>query len=519
MEPLVAGVHLSIMLAKTLPEALTFDDVLLVPAYSEVVPTQVSTQTQLTRNITLNTPLLSSAMDTVTESRMAIAMAQQGGIGVVHRNLNIEAQAGEIDKVKRSESGMIVDPVTIGPDQMISDALEVMRRYRISGVPVTQGQKLVGILTNRDLRFETRTDIPISEVMTKKNLVTVPVGTTLEEAEQILHEHRIEKLLVVNDDYELKGLITVKDIQKKLKYPNASKDEKGRLRVGGAIGATGDFLERAAELVKARADVLVLDSAHGHQIRVLEAVREVKKRFPDVDLLAGNVATYEGAKALIEAGADAIKVGIGPGSICTTRMVTGAGMPQVTAIAEAYRAASEHDIPVIADGGIKYSGEVTKAIAAGASSVMIGSLFAGVDESPGETILYQGRSFKSYRGMGSLSAMSQGGGERYFQSSADINGPEISGEGVVQRERNGQNRLAKFVPEGIEGRVPYRGPLESMVYQLVGGLRSGMGYLGCATIKDLQEKAQFVRISGAGLRESHVHDVIITREAPNYHVE
>ena len=516
---LVRQAHQSIMLAKTLPEALTFDDVLLVPAYSEVVPTQVSTQTQLTRDITLNTPLLSSAMDTVTESRMAIAMAQMGGIGIVHRNLNVEAQAGEIDKVKRSESGMIVDPVTIGPDQMIGDALEVMRRYRISGVPVTHGLKLVGILTNRDLRFETRTDIPISAVMTKKNLITVPVGTTLEEAEQILHEHRVEKLLVVNDEYELKGLITVKDIQKKLKYPNASKDEKGRLRVGGAIGATGDFLERAAELVKARIDVLAIDSAHGHSSRVLEAVREVKKRFPGVGLVAGNVATYEGALALIDAGADAIKVGIGPGSICTTRMVTGAGMPQITAIAEAYRAAHERDIPVIADGGIKYSGEVTKAIAAGASSVMIGSLFAGVDESPGETILYQGRSFKSYRGMGSLSAMSQGGGERYFQSSADLAVAESGGEGVVQRERNGQNRLAKYVPEGIEGRVPYRGPLESMVYQLVGGLRSGMGYLGCSTIRELQENGQFVRISGAGLRESHVHDVIITREAPNYHVE
>jgi IMP dehydrogenase len=390
------------MLAKNLPDALTFDDVLLVPAYSDVVPTQVSTQTQLTRDITLNTPLLSSAMDTVTESRMAIAMAQQGGIGVVHRNLTIETQAGEIDKVKRSESGMIVDPVTIGPHQLISDALDVMRRYKISGVPVTEGGKLVGILTNRDLRFETRTDVPVNEVMTKENLITVPVGTTLEEAELILHQHRVEKLLVVNNQYELKGLITVKDIQKKLKYPNASKDEKGRLRVGGAIGATGDFLERAAELVKARADVLVLDSAHGHQTRVLEAVRDVKKRYPGVGLLAGNVATYEGAMALIDAGADAVKVGIGPGSICTTRMVTGAGMPQITAIAEAYRAASKHNIPVIADGGIKYSGEITKAIAAGASTIMIGSLFAGVDESPGETILYQGRSFKTYRGMGSL---------------------------------------------------------------------------------------------------------------------
>ena len=507
------------MLEKTLTEALTFDDVLLVPAYSDVVPAQVSTQTQLTRTITLNTPLLSSAMDTVTESRMAIAMAQQGGIGIVHRNLAIVDQAGEIHKVKRSESGMIVDPVTIGPDQLIADALEVMRRYKISGVPVTRGKKLVGILTNRDLRFETRSDIPIGDVMTKENLITVPVGTTLEEAEFILHKHRVEKLLVVNDQYELKGLITVKDIQKKLKYPNASKDEQGRLRVGGAIGATGDYLERAAELVKARADVLAIDSAHGHSSRVLEAVRDVKKAFPNVALLAGNVATYEGARALIDAGADAIKVGIGPGSICTTRMVTGAGMPQITAISEAYRAAHEQGIPVIADGGIKYSGEITKAIAAGASSVMIGSLFAGVDESPGETILYQGRSFKSYRGMGSLSAMSQGSGERYFQSNADLAAAQENAEGVVQRERSGQNRLAKFVPEGIEGRVPYRGPLESMVYQLVGGLRSGMGYLGCGTIKDLQEKAHFVRISGAGLRESHVHDVIITREAPNYRVE
>ncbi|MGA7108130.1 MAG: IMP dehydrogenase [Terracidiphilus sp.] len=507
------------MLPKNLPEALTFDDVLLVPAYSDVVPAQVSTQTQLTRAITLNTPLLSAAMDTVTESRMAIAMAQLGGIGIVHRNLSIAEQAGEIDKVKRSESGMIVDPVTIGPDQMIGDALEVMRRYKISGVPVTRGKRLVGILTNRDLRFETRTDIPIGDVMTKEDLITVPVGTTLEEAELILHKHRVEKLLVVNDAYELKGLITVKDIQKKLKYPNASKDEQGRLRVGGAIGATGDFLERAAELIRARADVLALDSAHGHSSRVLEAVTAVKKAYPQVGLLAGNVATYEGAMALIDAGADAVKVGIGPGSICTTRMVTGAGMPQITAIAEAARAAHERGIPVIADGGIKYSGEVTKAIAAGASSVMIGSLFAGVDESPGETILYQGRSFKGYRGMGSLTAMSQGSGERYFQSSADLGVGEASTEGVVQRERNGQNRLAKFVPEGIEGRVPYRGPLESMIYQLVGGLRSGMGYLGCSSIEELQKKAQFVRISGAGLRESHVHDVIITREAPNYHVE
>jgi IMP dehydrogenase len=507
------------MIEHPVPEALTFDDVLLVPAYSEVVPALVSTQTQLTNRILLNTPLLSAAMDTVTESRLAIAMAQQGGIGIIHRNLTIEQQASEVDKVKRSESGMIVDPVTMTPDQLISDALEVMRRYKISGVPVTKNKKLVGILTNRDLRFETRTDIPIGDVMTKENLITVPVGTTLEEAEQILHAHRVEKLLVVNDQYELKGLITVKDIQKKLKYPNASKDDQGRLRVGAALGATGDYLERAAVLVQNRVDILSIDSAHGHSSRVLEAVREVKKRFPHVDLLAGNIATYEGAKALIDAGADGVKVGIGPGSICTTRMVTGAGMPQITAISEAYKAGREHNIPIIADGGIKYSGDVAKAIAAGASSVMIGSLFAGVDESPGETILYQGRSFKAYRGMGSLSAMAQGSGERYFQSSRDLEEAATRTEGVVARERNGQNRLAKFVPEGIEGRVPHRGPLEAMIYQLVGGLRSGMGYLGCATIEELQTKSRFVRISNAGLRESHVHDVIITREAPNYHVE
>jgi IMP dehydrogenase len=507
------------MIPETIPEGLTFDDVLLLPARSDVVPAETDTRTWITRKIGLNIPIVSSAMDTVTESHLAIALAQQGGLGLIHRNMSIERQAEEVDRVKRSESGMIVDPVTVDPEQRIGDALEVMKRYRISGVPVTKNGKLVGILTNRDLRFETRTDVPISSVMTKENLITVGVGTTLEEAEAILHQHRVEKLLVVDDQYNLKGLITVKDIQKKLKYPSASKDEKGRLRVGGAIGATGDFLERAAELVRARVDVLAIDSAHGHSSRVLEAVREVKKAFPGVGLLAGNVATYEGALALIDAGADAIKVGIGPGSICTTRMVTGAGMPQITAISEAARAAREHGIPVIADGGIKYSGEITKAIAAGASSVMIGSLFAGVDESPGETILYQGRSFKSYRGMGSLTAMSQGSGERYFQSTADLASAELGSEGVVQRERASQNRLAKFVPEGIEGRVPYRGPLESMVFQLVGGLRSGMGYLGCATIRDLQEKAQFVRISGAGLRESHVHDVIITREAPNYHVE
>src|SRR6201994_4635112 len=507
------------MISTPVSEALTFDDVLLVPAYSDVVPAQVSTQTKLTRNITLNTPLISAAMDTVTESRLAIAIAQQGGMGVVHRNLTMEQQAGEIDKVKRSESGMIVDPVTIEPERPISAALEVMRRYKISGVPVTKAGKLVGILTNRDLRFVSQTDIPIADVMTKENLITVPVGTTLEQAEEILHQHRVEKLLVVNDAYELKGLITVKDIQKKLKYPYASKDEQGRLRVAGAIGATGDFLERAAGLVAARVDALAIDSAHGHSSRVLEAVREVKRRFPQIDLMAGNIATYEGAIALMDAGADAIKVGIGPGSICTTRMVTGAGMPQITAISEAYRAGQERGIPIIADGGIKYSGDVTKAIAAGASVVMMGSLFAGVDESPGETILYQGRSFKAYRGMGSLSAMAQGSGERYFQGKSDLEDASTERPSLTSRENGSSNRLAKFVPEGIEGRVPHRGPLEGMVYQLVGGLRSGMGYLGCATIAELQANAKFIRISNAGLRESHVHDVIITREAPNYHVE
>ena len=508
------------MIKANIPEALTFDDVLLIPAFSNVIPTQVSTETQLTRNITLNTPLMSAAMDTVTESRLAIAMAQQGGIGIVHRNLTIDQQAGEIDKVKRSESGMIVDPVTISPDRPIADALEVMRRYKISGVPVTRNKRLVGILTNRDLRFVSDTSLLIDDVMTKQDLITVSVGTTLEEAEIILHKHRVEKLLVVNDAYELKGLITVKDIQKKLKYPHASKDDQGRLRVGGAIGATGDFLDRAGALVAARVDCLAIDSAHGHSSRVLEAVRECKQAFPHIDLLAGNIATYEGAIALMDAGADAVKVGIGPGSICTTRMVTGAGMPQITAIAEAFRASSERNIPLIADGGIKYSGDVTKAIAAGASVVMMGSLFAGVDESPGETILYQGRSFKAYRGMGSLSAMAQGSGERYFQGRDDMNDITAGDRpNLTARETPNQNRLAKFVPEGIEGRVPHRGPLEAMVYQLVGGLRSGMGYLGCASIPDLQQNARFIRISNAGLRESHVHDVVITREAPNYHAE
>ena len=496
------------------PEALTFDDVLLVPARSEVVPANTNTQTRLSRNISLNIPIISAAMDTVTESHMAIALAQQGGLGVIHRNLSIEQQANEVDKVKRSESGMIVDPVTMSPDAKVSDALEVMKKYKISGVPITQKDgKLVGILTNRDLRFETRFDVPISKVMTKENLITVPVGTTLEQAEEILHEHRVEKLLVVDDKYNLKGLITVKDIQKKLKYPTAAKDAQGRLRVGAAIGATGDFLERAQEMAKAKVDVLAIDSAHGHSALVLEAVRKAKAKLPEVDLLAGNVATFDGACDLIKAGVDGIKVGIGPGSICTTRIVTGVGVPQITAIAESSRAARDAQVPIIADGGIKYSGDIVKSIAAGASAVMIGSMFAGTDESPGELILYQGRTFKSYRGMGSLGAMAQGSSERYFQNSdADSSVPAP----VLNEE---SNRLGKLVPEGIEGRVPYRGSVSMIVYQMVGGLRSGMGYCGCQTVPDLQQRARFVRISAAGLRESHVHDVMITREAPNYAVE
>jgi IMP dehydrogenase len=493
------------------PEALTFDDVLLLPARSDVIPTQASTQTQLTRNISLNIPIVSAAMDTVTESHMAIALAQQGGIGIIHRNLSIEQQANEVDKVKRSESGMIVDPVTMNSTDKVSDALEVMRKYKISGVPITEHGKLVGILTNRDLRFETRFDIPIDSVMTKKNLITVPVGTTLEEAEKILHQHRVEKLLVVDNNYNLKGLITVKDIQKKLKYPNAAKDSHGRLRVGAAIGATGDFLERAQELAEAQVDVLAIDSAHGHSSKVLEAVKLVKSKLPEVELLAGNVATFDGACELARAGADGIKVGIGPGSICTTRVVTGAGVPQITAIAEAHRATKDSGVAIIADGGIKYSGDITKALAAGASSVMIGSLFAGTDESPGELILYQGRSFKSYRGMGSLGAMAQGSSERYFQNA--------NGDSSTAVSEGGSNRLDKLVPEGIEGRVPYRGSVSMIIYQMVGGLKSGMGYCGCSTIPELLQKTRFVRISGAGLRESHVHDVMITREAPNYAIE
>jgi IMP dehydrogenase len=487
------------MLDGPIPDGLTFDDVLLLPALSSVLPTEVDTQTKLTRNIALNLPIVSAAMDTVTESRLAIALAQQGGLGIIHRSMPVDAQAMEVDKVKRSESGMIVDPVTVSPESKIFEAQEIMKKYKISGVPVTRHGKLMGILTNRDLRFESRFDLPVEQVMTKENLITVPEGTTLEAAEAILHRHRVEKLLVVDDQFNLKGLITVKDIQKRLKYPNACKDSKGRLRVGAGLGATGDFLERAAELVRAKVDVLVIDTAHGHTARVIEAVRRVKQSFPDVDLIAGNVATFQGAADLMHLGVDGVKVGIGPGSICTTRVVTGAGVPQITAISECARAARESGVPLIADGGIKYSGDVTKAIAAGASCVMIGSLFAGTEESPGESILYQGRSFKSYRGMGSIAAMAAGSGDRYAQ------------EVTVAR-----GEVTKLVPEGIEGRVPYKGLLGDLVGQLVGGLRSGMGYCGCATIEELQNRGRFIRITAAGLRESHVHDVIITKEAPNY---
>ena len=486
------------MIRDRLVEGLTFDDVLLQPAFSSILPAEANTSTQLTSNIRLNVPVVSAAMDTVTESRLAIALARQGGLGFIHRNMPIDKQAEEVDRVKRSESGMIVDPITISPEDKIYQAQELMGRYRISGVPVTKEGKLVGILTNRDLRFETRFDLPISEVMTKDDLVTVGVGTTLEEAERILHDHRIEKLLVVDDDYVLKGLITVKDIQKKLQYPNSAKDSHGRLLVGAAIGATGDFLERAQELHRSQVDVVVIDTAHGHTSRVLDAVKAARKRLPDVDLVAGNVATSQGASDLIALGVDAVKVGIGPGSICTTRIISGTGVPQVTAVSEAAEAAKDSQVPVIADGGIKYSGDITKAIAAGASTVMIGSLLAGTEESPGETVLYQGRTYKTYRGMGSMGAMAGGSSDRYSQ------------EGTSS---------GKLVPEGVEGRVPYKGLLGDMVHQLVGGLRAGMGYCGAATIGELQQKARFVKISPAGLREAHVHDVMITKEAPNYQVE
>jgi len=479
-------------------DAYTYDDVLIVPLKSDILPTEVRTTTRLTNRIELNIPIVSAAMDTVTESHLAIALAQQGGIGIIHKNMSIEKQAGEVDKVKRSESGMIVDPITMSPNEKIEDAVKLMAHYKISGVPITENGRLVGILTNRDLRFETRFHLPIREVMTKDNLVTVSVGTTLEEAQRILHQHRIEKLLVVDKDQQLKGLITVKDITKKIKYPLAAKDQHGRLRVGAAVGATGDFMERITELVRAKVDAVAIDTAHGHSARVIEAVREAKRQFPDLDLIVGNIATEEAARDLIAVGADAVKVGMGPGSICTTRVVSGVGMPQITAIMSCVKATREAGIPLIADGGIKFSGDITKALAAGADSVMIGSLFAGTDESPGETILYQGRTFKAYRGMGSLGAMQEGSRDRYGQDQA---------------------APGKLVPEGIEGRVAYKGPLSSMVLQLVGGLRSGMGYCGTHTISDLQGKTRFIKITEASLRESHVHDVFITKEAPNYQLD
>lgn len=486
-------------LIRQIPEALTFDDILIVPAYSEVVPTETDVSTVLTAGIAMRIPLLSAAMDTVTEAETAISMAREGGIGIIHRNMSIERQAREVDKVKKSESGMIVDPITVHPDQPIGDVMDLMAQYRISGVPVVKGDQLVGIITNRDLRFETDPTRPVSELMTKDNLVTAPMGISLEDSKKLLQERRIEKLLVVDDTGRLRGLITIKDIMKVKKYPNSCKDYLGRLRVGAAVGAGSDTPERVRALVKAGVDVIVVDSAHGHSKNVLRTVQWIKTEYPQVPVVAGNVATAAGAESLIEAGADAVKVGVGPGSICTTRVIAGVGVPQITAIMDCARVARPRGIPVIADGGIKYSGDIVKALAAGADSVMIGSLFAGTDESPGETVLYQGRSYKVYRGMGSLGAMKEGSRDRYFQDHVQ--------------------EATKLVPEGIEGMVPYRGPLASTIHQLVGGLRAGMGYAGCRTLEELRTKAQMVRITSAGLKESHVHDVIITKEAPNYQVD
>jgi len=479
---------------KFLKEGLTFDDVLLIPAKSEILPKETDVSTMLTKKIKLNIPIMSAGMDTVTEARLAIAIAREGGIGIIHKNMSIEAQAMEVDKVKRSEHGVIVDPFHLSPDHVISDAMELMERYRISGVPIVDERgKLVGILTNRDLRFETDMSRPIHEVMTKENLITAPVGTDLEEAENILKKHKIEKLPLVDDNGYLKGLITIKDIEKAIQFPNSAKDRSGRLLVGAAVGVTHDMMDRVKALVDAKVDVVVVDTAHGHSKGVIDAVKKIKINYPDIQVIAGNVATADATRELIEAGADAIKVGIGPGSICTTRVVTGVGVPQITAIYDCAQEADKHGIPVIADGGIKYSGDITKAIAAGARVVMIGSLFAGTEESPGEKEIYQGRSFKVYRGMGSLAAMASGSKDRYFQEDAK-----------------------KLVPEGVEGRVPYKGPLADTIFQLVGGLRSGMGYCGTATIEDLRKNGQFIRVTAAGLRESHPHDVQITKEAPNY---
>ena len=486
------------MLEKEPRLGLTYDDVVLVPSKSTVLPSEVDVRTHLTRNIQINIPIISSAMDTVTESRLAIAMAREGGVGIIHRVLTPADQAAEVDRVKKSESGMILDPVTISPDQTIRDAHELMAKYRISGIPVTKNKKLVGILTNRDLRFETRLDLKVSQVMKRDKLITAPEGTSLEKAREILHEHRIEKLPVVNKQGELKGLITIKDIEKRIKYPNACKDAHGRLRVGAAVGVGGDTEERLALLRKAGVDLIVVDTAHGHAQAVVDTVKMIKKQHSTVELVAGNIATAEAAKDLLNAGVDAVKVGVGPGSICTTRIVSGSGMPQLTAIADCAKVLEGSRVPIVADGGIKFSGDISKALAAGASVVMLGGLLAGTEESPGETVLYQARTYKVYRGMGSIGAMERGGGDRYGQSGRP---PQ------------------KLVPEGIEGRVPYKGPLSAVIYQLVGGLKSGMGYCGCKTIPELQKNATFIRQTVAGLRESHVHDVIITREAPNYHVE
>ena len=477
---------------------LTFDDVVLVPAKSDVIPTEVDTATSLTANIRINIPLISAAMDTVTEGRLAIALAREGGLGIVHRALPPQSQAGEVDKVKKSESGMILAPITISPDQTIRDVHHLMATYRISGIPVTKNGKLVGILTNRDLRFETRMDLKVSQVMTTGQLITAPEGTSLEKAREILHEHRIEKLPVVNDQYELKGLITIKDIQKRIKYPNACKDQHGRLRVGAAVGVGPDVEERLELLTKAGVDVVCVDTAHGHSHRVEETVKFIKKQYPDLDVIAGNIATAHGVRDLVKCGVDAVKVGVGPGSICTTRVVSGAGVPQLTAIADCAQELSGSGIPIIADGGVKYSGDLSKAIAAGASSIMIGSLFAGTEESPGDLVLYQGRTYKEYRGMGSLGALERGGRDRYFQE---------------------ERPASKLVPEGIEARVPYKGTLSALVYQLVGGLKAGMGYCGCRSIPQLQKEATFIRLTQSGLREAHVHDVIITKEAPNYRAD
>jgi len=477
---------------------LTYDDVVLVPAKSQVLPSEVNTHTRLSRHIQINIPIVSSAMDTVTDSRLAIAMAREGGIGVIHRVLSPADQAVEVDKVKKSESGMILDPVTISPEQTIRDAHQLMAKYRISGIPVTKNKKLVGILTNRDLRFENRMELKVSQVMRRDKLVTAPEGTSLEKAREILHEHRIEKLPVVNRHFELKGLITIKDIEKRIKYPTACKDGHGRLRVGAAVGVGPDTEDRVAQLKKAGVDLVVVDTAHGHAQAVLDTVKMIKKHHPDLEVVAGNIATAEAAKDLLKAGVDAVKVGVGPGSICTTRIVSGAGMPQLTAIADCAKALEGSGVPIIADGGIKFSGDITKALAAGASSVMLGGLLAGTEESPGETVLYQARTYKVYRGMGSIGAMERGGGDRYGQAG---------------------RQAQKLVPEGIEGRVPYKGPVSAVIYQLVGGVKSGMGYCGCKTIPELQQKATFIRQTVAGLRESHVHDVIITKEAPNYRMD